>query len=65
MRERQHGWMEIYGRRDRIILAESSYGEPQREGTAKMRLSSMLVCVWMYKSPGFKKRVHNNYHKFH
>lgn len=45
MRVQQHGWMEIYGRRARLILAGSSYGDPQREGTAKMRHSSMFMCV--------------------
>lgn len=42
--ERTTAWMDG-DRRDGIILAESSYGEPQREGTAKMRLGSMFVCV--------------------
>ncbi len=73
MRERQHGWMEIHGTRDRITLAESFYGgRRERQRTAKCGSAARLcecdkdsVFVWVYKCPGFKKQVHSNYQKSH
>lgn len=49
MRAWQHGWMKMWERKDRIILAESSYGEPQREKERALPgwgSAACFLCVW-------------------